>query len=488
MSIFAFEEEQALGEVIRIETARVWVRVTSPERVRLARVGRLVAIKCGDINEWVVGMVERIWRSPLEAEEVVLESVEEDIEEALPLEDNGLRVVLVGTYRAVEGERRDVFTRAVLVLPSIDEKVFPVEEKALEDFMGTISHTAEEGAVAPLAVGRFTLDEKATAFLDGNKLFQRHAVLVGSTGVGAALLEQAAKLPNANVVLFDLHGEYKSLDYAHQLKVAGPGDMGPADEGILFLPYWLLNYEEMQDMFIVHSEHEAHNQAMVFRDAVGSAKRSKLEDLGKDEILSSFTIDSPVPFELDKVIETIKQKNEEMVPGARNGTTKKGDFHGQFARFLIRLESKRSDRRYVFMYQAPDNWMEYEALHRLACLLLGRGTESDMGGQTNAGVKVVDFSEVPSDVLPVIVSLVARLVFQLQFWMHEGDTGERRHPVLLVCDEAHLYLPSLRSQANPLERRALENFERIAKEGRKYGVGLLVVSQRPADVSTTQRY
>jgi len=313
---------------------------------------------------------------------------------------------------------------------------------------------------------------------------------VGSTGVGkswtvAALLEQAAKLPNANVVLFDLHGEYKSLDYAHQLKVAGPGDMGPADEGILFLPYWLLNYEEMQDMFIVHSEHEAHNQAMVFRDAVGSAKRSKLEDLGKDEILSSFTIDSPVPFELDKVIETIKQKNEEMVPGARNGTTKKGDFHGQFARFLIRLESKRSDRRYVFMYQAPDNWMEYEALHRLACLLLGRGTESDMGGQTNAGVKVVDFSEVPSDVLPVIVSLVARLVFQLQFWMHEGDTGERRHPVLLVCDEAHLYLPSLRSQANPLERRALENFERIAKEGRKYGVGLLVVSQRPADVSTT---
>ena len=86
----------------------------------------------------------------------------------------------------------------------------------------------------------------------------------------------------------------------------------------------------------------------------------------------------------------------------------------------------------------------------------------------------------PSDILPVIVGLVARLVFQVQFWT---DT-EKRHPIALACDEAHLYLPR-KDGCNPAEKRAVENFERIAKEGRKYGVALFLASQRPSDVSTT---
>jgi len=94
-------------------------------------------------------------------------------------------------------------------------------------------------------------------------------------------------------------------------------------------------------------------------------------------------------------------------------------------------------------------------------------------------IKVIDFSEVPSDVLPIIVGLVARIIFQIQFWTE----NEKRQPIALVCDEAHLYLPK-KGDSNPIEKRAVENFERIAKEGRKYGVGLLVISQRPSDVSS----
>ena len=489
MSIFSFEDGDSIGEVVRIETNRVWVRVTSPEKLRLARMGRLVAAKAGDANQWVVGMVEKVWRLPLDIDEV-LEEENGDIGEATGAEDNGIRVVLVGTYRAVHGTEKDVFTRAVMDLPCIDEQVFPIEEVTLEKFMGIISRTGKAGSEAPLALGTFALDPRAIAYVDGNKLFQRHAAIVGSTGAGkswtvAALLERAAGLPSANVVLFDLHGEYKSLSFARQLKIAGPGDAETDEEGVIFLPYWLLNYEEMQDMFVERSDEQAYNQAMIFSDTVRKAKLDTLQALGKEDVIQSFTIDSPVPFDIEEVVSVIRDKNKEMVDGAKEGTKKQGDFYGKFSRFLLRLESKVSDRRYSFMYRGPNKWRSYEALHRLGELLLGGGAAGEGAEATNSGVKVVDFSEVPSDVLPVIVSLVARLVFQIQFWTGSGGADAKRHPVLMVCDEAHLYLPSARAEANPLEKRALASFERIAKEGRKYGVGLLVVSQRPADVSAT---
>ena len=95
-------------------------------------------------------------------------------------------------------------------------------------------------------------------------------------------------------------------------------------------------------------------------------------------------------------------------------------------------------------------------------------------------VKVIDFSEVPADILPIIVGLVARVIYQVQFWT---DRSKRR-PMAFVCDEAHLYLPK-KEGTNPVEQRAVENFEKIAKEGRKYGVALLISSQRPSDVSAT---
>lgn len=487
MSIFTFEDEQAIGEVVRVDTGRVWVRVNSAEKLRLARVGRLVTIRGGDANEWVVGIVDRIWRKPVEpeAEEEGTADGQSVVTMDCPIEENGASLLLVGTYRAVDGENKNVFTRAVLVLPSIDEKVFPVEEGALESFMGIISRTAEGSAVDPLEIGVFTLDEKAKAFVDGNKLFQRHAALVGSTGSGkswtvASIVEQIAKLPHADVILFDLHGEYKSLGYARQLRVAGPGDIGKEDAHTLYLPYWLLTYEEMQAMFIDVKEHTAHNQAMAFHDAVETAKREALTALGKEELLECFTIDTPVPFSLDDVLQRIKERNEEMVEGARG--PKQGEFFGQFSRFLIRMETKVRDRRYAFMYQPPETWMRYETLHELAESLLGHGGATE---DANGGVKVIDFSEVPSEILPTMVSLVGRLVFQVQLWCDAGEDGTKRHPVLMICDEAHAYMPRGRDEGSPMERRALETFERIAKEGRKYGVGLMVVSQRPADVSPT---
>ena len=132
-----------------------------------------------------------------------------------------------------------------------------------------------------------------------------------------------------------------------------------------------------------------------------------------------------------------------------------------------------SDKRYGFLFQAPEQEHTYDAMAGLASSLMDYAIKG-------AQVKVINFSEVPADILPVIVGLVARMIYQIQFWTDH----EKRRPLAFVCDEAHLYLPKKEGK-NPVELRAIESFEKIAKEGRKYGVSLLIVSQRPSDVSTT---
>lgn len=494
MSIFTFTETQSLGEVRSVETARITIRVTDGQRLQKARVGRLVAIQSmGD--EWLIGIIERVWRHPVELPTLQEGEVPKDLT-AIQQEENGVAVSLVGTYRARDGERHNTFSRAVFSLPEINRPVYPIEEKSLEDFMGILSASSKAEAVAPLKVGTYTLDGNASAYIDGDKLFQRHAALLGSTGSGksftvASILEQSALLSHANIIVLDLHGEYSSMKFASHYHIAGIGDLKAKKDGAIFLPFWLLTYDEMQSVFVDRSGDNAPNQALALMDSVIEMKRAAIGALGKPELLEGFTVDTPVPYRLEALVKSLDDKNEEAIDtgetyasGPRKGLpkTEKGPLAGKLSRFLIRLKTKMNDRRYAFMYQAPEEYETYDSLHQLAKKLLGTG---DMKDGVNPGIKIVDFSEVPSDILPVVVGLVARIVYQIQFWSSPGADGDARHPIVIVCDEAHLYLPSSAASTGPLEKRALENFERIAKEGRKYGVGLMVVSQRPSDVSTT---
>ncbi|WP_272971090.1 ATP-binding protein [Comamonas terrigena] len=494
MTIFTFNEQQSMGEVRSVETSRITIRVTDGQRLQKARVGRLVAIQAtGD--EWLIGIVERVWRHPVELPTLNEGEITEGLT-AIQQEENGVAISLVGTYRAREGQRHNTFSRAVFSLPEINRPVFPIEEKSLEDFMGILSASSKADAATPLNVGTYTLDGKASAYIDGDKLFQRHAALLGSTGSGksftvASILEQTAQLPHANVVVLDLHGEYSSMKFASHYRIAGIADIKAKKDGAIFLPFWLLTYDEMQSVFVDRSGNNAPNQAIALMDSVIELKRSAINALGKPELLEGFTVDTPVPYRLVDLVDSLDFKNEEAIDtgetyatGPRKGQpkTEKGPMNGQLSRFLVRLKTKMNDRRYAFMYQSPVEYETYEALHDLAKMLLGTGNVDD---GVNPGIKIIDFSEVPSDILPVVVGLVGRLIYQIQFWSSPGEDGDARHPIAIVCDEAHLYLPSGAALTGPLEKRALENYERIAKEGRKYGVSLMVVSQRPSDVSTT---
>ena len=479
MAIFTFDASHVLGKVRAVDTRRVDVQVNSDEDLRKARVGQLVAIALpGAIEEWLIGVIERVVKTPIQEEppDQNFESDEGMDGVSLPRESvlNTVRITLVGTV-GLTPDNNPRFSRSLVQVPEIDGACHVLRDAQLQAFMALLS--AEGKTKHSLEIGRYTIDEKAAAYLDGNKFFQRHASLLGSTGSGkswsvAAILEQAAELPSSNIIVFDLHGEYRELSYARHLRIPGPEELGKTDESLLFLPYWLLNAEELQAMFIDRSEFSAHNQVMAFQDIVVAEKKKTLELLKKTEVLNAFTLDSPVPFAIDNVIAELKRMNEEMVKGS-SGREKQGPFYGQFSRLLVRLNSKVTDKRYGFLFQAPDEAHQYESMASMVKQLMDYSV-------SKAQIKVIDFSEVPADILPVIVGLVARIIYQVQFWTDRND----RKPMALVCDEAHMYLPK-KDGKNPVEQRAIENFEKIAKEGRKYGVALLIVSQRPSDVSPT---
>ena len=129
------------------------------------------------------------------------------------------------------------------------------------------------------------------------------------------------------------------------------------------------------------------------------------------------------------------------------------------------------DKRLNFIFNTSEELQKYNWFEELAEKLLDFGNSK--------GLKIIDFSEVPADILPLITGLIGRLIFSIQQWMNE----QKRQPIALFCDEAHLYLPNKITEG--IEEKGLKSFERIAKEGRKYGVALVVISQRPADVNKT---
>lgn len=483
MGIFKFKDADAVGIVFSVDTATVIVRVEKIEKLRSLQVNQLVAVRSAKAGQHLIGIINRITRKTSGDEAVAEEVIGLG---GFLLTENVLKIDLIGTLHDRHGEKENVFKRNLDTVPEIEALCFSISGEVITKFMATIS--SQEKYKNPLNIGRYSIDENAEAFLDGDKLFQRHAVIVGSTGSGkswcvAKFIEQIATLPMANCILFDIHGEYSGkafkIDGLQHIRVANPSDLGKSkslENGVLMLPYWLLTYEEMLAMLLDRSDSNAPNQAMLFSKTVYQQKQNYLTEIKDTEYAGSITIDSPVPYRLENVLDELRRLDEEMVQGARAGTEKQGPFNGKLTRFIQRLEAKSEDKRLGFLFQASKDELQMDWMEKLCSMLM-------LGSSTNknkSGIKVIDFSEVPSDILPLIIGLVARIVFTVQQW----TSKENRHPISLMCDEAHLYIPE-RTNQDAASELGLKSFERIAKEGRKYGVGLVVISQRPAEVNRT---
>jgi hypothetical protein len=453
-----------IGKVQYVDTGNVTINIDNDELVNSVQVNQIVQVNSSKTNEKIIGLVTKILRkaSPVDGATDGITAVLE----------NTIRVNLVGTLKEKEGTKKHVFKRTLNTVPSLDAECFLLQGQDLSDFMKAIS----SGSSNPLTIGKYTMSEESEANLDGNKFFQRHAVIVGGTGSGkswtvANILEKAANLKSVNVVIFDIHGEYtplKDLDNAQLLKIAGPGEK-PDNDKAVFLPYWLLSYEEMAAMLLDRSDTNAPNQSRALFDLILKEKLGSVKEAGDTATEANMTVESPVPYKIQAVLDELKRLDGEMVQGSRGD--KQGPLNGKLTRFVQRLESKITDKRLNFLFNNDTTLLAYDWLPKLIEKLLGFGN--------NNGVKIIDFSEVPSDILPLITGLIGRLIFTVQQW----TDADERHPIAVFCDEAHLYLPV--TAADNMDERGLKNFERIAKEGRKYGVSLVVISQRPADVSKT---
>lgn len=480
-NILNFIEQEKIGFVSAVDTTKVLITVEDKTLMPSISVGHLIAIQGSIVTDFLIGIVDKVTRTL--DKKLLTDDITND--GYIPLQetqDDLIRIILIGTYRSVDGNEINTFKRGADSFPQVERACYLVEGNNLQLFMNLLSSKVPENE--RLIIGKFVADREAIAIANGDKFFQRHAAILGSTGSGkswtvALILEKAAKLTYSNLIVFDMHGEYSPLcdgnnAFAKRFRIAGPADLDKPSDDSIFLPYWLLNRDEMLAMILDRSDDNAPNQATRFTEHVRKLKTQTLSNLNKHDVLNTFTVDSPIFYNINELASLLSSDNEEKVPSSSSNDKKKnGPWNGKLTRFVARLNAKIEDRRLGFMFNPPEKTNDYNWLVNFAKDLFETG-------KNRKGIKVIDFSEVPSDVLPIVTGVLARLIYTIQFWIE----NEYRHPLTLVCDEAHLYLP-VRNAAEAAEKRSLESFERIAKEGRKYGVSLLVISQRPSDVSRT---
>jgi hypothetical protein len=298
-------------------------------------------------------------------------------------------------------------------------------------------------------IGRLRHNQKVPAFVVTDSLLGKHFAVLGTTGAGKScavtviLRSILAEHPKGHVVLLDPHNEYASA-FADMAELLNPSN--------LQLPYWLLNFEEISHILVgAESGEQRFTQLAILKDAIIQAKRAMSPE---DEYV---TVDTPVPYRLSDLISALKDGM---------GKFNKADGSGSYLTLISRIESLRSDRRYAFMFESltvRDN------MRQILAQLLRIPAEGKP-------ITIIDISGVPSEVVDVVVSVLFRLVFELAAWSDRGAAP----PVLLVCEEAHRYVPQDEVAAFAPTKRVIS---RIAKEGRKYGVTLCLVSQRPSELA-----
>ena len=466
-------DTNCIGMVENVDTRKVVVGVENEGVLNTLKINDIVVLGGSNSDEKLIGILTKVTKKKVEFYET-------EQTEDLSYSNNCCVINLVGSfYNKYGAGSENKFKRAINTYPEINSKVYQANEAAMQMIMNAVSGKAAESK--SLEIGHFASNKDVAAILDGNRFFQRHACIVGSTGSGksytvAGILEKANQLSHSNMIVFDLHGEYNELTYADQIKICDETDG-------LHIPLWFFNYEEIHSLFVESSEGTSTNQRAAVINYILQKKKEYIKNnmsVVSEEIV---TADTPVPFSAKELIEYLEKQNildidtgEIYKSGNNKGQakTKRGQYYDKLTNLITRLRTKMDDKKYGFVFNEKDT-MQADYLNQFAARIMGNDKYR---------IKVIDLSEVPSDMLAIIIGIVTRIIYDIQFWMTPAK-DEVRHPLVLVCDEAHIYMSNDMSKMKAVEKKSLEIFEKIAKEGRKYGIGLLIVSQRPAELNTT---
>lgn len=366
------------------------------------------------------------------------------------------------------------FERGVSTFPLPQQKVYLTPKSELSYIFG-------QGGPAAVEIGEHVGTGGTPCYADMNELLGKHTAVLGSTGAGKSgtvaailhcLLERGEKQHyekwNPQIVLLDPHNEYGGAFPGHHRL--------STDEGTLSLPYWMLSLDETIGLLIGKTEYAATSQSNIVKNALLDVRQQgvdKVDGVTEDEI----SVDSPIPYTLGDPtgLDEFGKKDgavyDEGLVGAinkqrPNDRNKKN--HEDVNKVLRKLTSLLKDARLSFMMQPWDG--EGDPLAEVVAQFMGDGDS----------IRIVDLSGVPNEVAGAASSLIARTLFSVKLWQSADE--RKSSPILLVCEEAHRYVPD-RGEAQ--YEAAQEAIRRLAKEGRKYGIGLMLVSQRPSEVEAT---
>ena len=371
---------------------------------------------------------------------------------------------------------------------------------------------------------KLSSDQEISIPVNGNKFFNKHIAIVGSTGSGKShtvckIIQNAIKeksgnfaLNNSHIIIFDIHSEYRSaFPNANFLSIDN-----------LTLPYWLMNSEELEEILLDTGERDNYNQSSIFRTLVTENKIMHNQEERK------IFYDTPVFFDIDEITNAVNNLKNETYNAKNNsrymindGSYKlpsdrkteetsgielteeerikkyfqkelkfypitaqnitKGDYNdGTLDKFSVRLRAKVTDKRLDFLFGNKTKEITFEEVLKQ---LMGYGNEE----KTN--VTIIDLSSVPFEVLSITVSLISRLIFEYGYYykryrcnIDKDENINNDIPFLLVYEEAHKYVPKSELTKYRSSQKAIEC---IAKEGRKYGITLMLASQRPSEISET---
>jgi uncharacterized protein len=335
------------------------------------------------------------------------------------------------------------FKRGVTGYPVPGARAYPVTRNDLKQI-----YAADERAHVEIGTVYPTKDIRASLLVDS--FLGKHFALLGSTGTGkststALIMHKICDMsPEGHIVMIDPHGEYSAA-------FKGDGELFNVDN--LAMPYWLMNFEEHCEVFITTEGADRQRDMDILAKCLLAARAKNRSAEG----LNKLTVDSPIPYTLSDLTSGI---TNEM------GLLNKATDTAPYMRLKSKIDELKSDPRYQFMFSGMLIADTMGSFISKIFRLPAKGKP----------ISIVDVSGVPSDIVSVVVAVLSRLVFDYAIW----SRNEVQRPILLVCEEAHRYVPSDKTSSGQAVRKVLE---RIAKEGRKYGVSLGLITQRPSDLA-----
>ena len=414
-----------------------------------------------------------------------------------------------------EGPRNGVFQRGLSQYPTIGDEVHLVSEKELKNIYG------QPDKPYFVKLGYISNADSIPALIDINKLITRHSAVVGTTGSGKSTtvasiinaLSDSERYPSSRIIMLDLHGEYGHAlkEKAHIYKINGDTSLA-IKENELHIPFWALNFDELCE--ISFGEFRDEKDKNIVMERVQKYKSDSLALYPRKGASSdALSVDSPIPFSIHQLwyelfIETfgtyykgrggkpidnlayemdangkeLKGNPREGIPPIFKNIVTEADEEKIFylpgslnlGKQVLLLGTKLRIPRYDFIFK-PADWMpevDGKVAQDLDCLL-----KNWLG--SNRPVTILDLSGVPADILQTTIGALLRLLYEALFWARHLSQGGRHRPLLVVMEEAHIYLN------DDFKGMASKIVQRIVKEGRKYGIGAMIVTQRPSEINPT---